>query len=121
MRKIIIVISVVFLISANVNAQKPSEKISNAIVYNIKVEELNDSQVAMKISNVLEKYKDRILLYEVNTEKKEIQLTLNKDENVLNILEVFTANGYNAWYVDNDNKRIINTGKGYIEKFPEKL
>lgn len=73
-----------------------------------------------KITTLLDKYKSRIVKYEPVLANKEIKLTLNEDENILNLLEVLSNQGYTAWYVDNSNNRVINTGKGYTEKFPEK-
>ena len=72
-----------------------------------------------KITNLLDTYKDRIVKYETVLANKEIKLTLKETENILNLLEVLTNQGYTAWYNDNQNNRVVNTGKGFTEKFTE--
>lgn len=120
LRKTLTVLAVAFFMCTTTHAQIKSEKNKDAVVYIIKVEELNDDYKAVKISTMLNKYSDRIIEYTINTLNKTVALSISEKENILNILEVFSINGYTAWYNDNENNRVINTGKGFTEKFPEK-
>ncbi|MBK7854148.1 MAG: hypothetical protein IPJ79_03930 [Bacteroidetes bacterium] len=120
LRKTLTVLAVAFFMCTTTHAQIISEKNKDAVVYIIKVEELNDDYKAVKISTMLNKYSDRIIEYTINTLNKTVALSISEKENILNILEVFSINGYTAWYNDNENNRVINTGKGFTEKFPEK-
>lgn len=120
LRKTLTALTVAFLMCTSTHAQIKSEKNKDAVVYIIKVEELNDDYKAGKISALLNKYADRIIEYTINNSNKTVALTISEKENILNIMEVFSTNGYTAWYNDNENNRVVNSGKGYTDKLPEK-
>lgn len=118
--KATLIILPALLIGFSSQAQRTSLKVKDAMVYGVKIENLGSQVKQEQISSLLTRYSDRILSYEFITGTEQVDVTIKNDENILNLLEVFSANGYTAWYTDNENNRVVSSGKGYTEKFPEK-
>lgn len=105
--------------AVSATAQTKSTEKPDEVTYNLKIEDMTSDYKLQKVTNLLDNYKDRIVKYEAILASKEIKLTLKESENILNLLEVLSNQGYTAWYNDSENNRVVNSGKGFAEKFQE--
>jgi hypothetical protein len=105
--------------AVSATAQTKSVNKPDEVTYNLKIEDMTSEYKLQKITNLLDNYKDRIVKYETVLPNKEVKLTLKESENIVNLLEVLSNHGYTAWYKDDQNNRVVNSGRGFTEKIQE--